>query len=86
MPERAIGAGDRGHRLGLVDRAEQCPPYRDIIEGRMQMVEARDAHGRRKVGNHRDVAVAGERLGLWSLRGTSHQSTSPLRSAADAEN
>ena len=62
MPERAIGAGRRGHRLCLVDRAEQCPPHRCVIERRMQMVETQKAYRSRILGNHRDIAVAGDRL------------------------
>jgi hypothetical protein len=68
MPERAIGAGDRGHCLGLVDRTEQCLAHRHIVEGRMQMVEAQDAHGCRKLGDDSDVAITGERLDLVGER------------------
>jgi hypothetical protein len=35
VPERAIGAGDRGHCLGLIGSAEQCSPHRHIVERRM---------------------------------------------------
>jgi len=62
MPKSAIGAGNRCHRVGLVDRAEQCPPHRHVIEGRMQVVEAQDTHRCRIMGNHGDIAVAGESL------------------------
>jgi hypothetical protein len=84
VPERLIGAGDRSHCLGLIDRAEQCPPYRWIIERRMQMVEAQDAHGcriLRKTVISRSPASALARSGS----GFSHQPISPLRSAAIAE-
>ena len=64
MPELAIGARHRSHCLGLIDRAEQRLAHPHIIERRMQMVEAQDAHGRCKVRNHRDVAVARKGLGL----------------------
>jgi hypothetical protein len=85
VPELAIGANDRSHCLGVIDRAERRLAHPHIIEGRMQMVETQDAHGRREMRNHGNVALAANAW-AWSLRGTSHQSTSPLRSAAIAEN
>jgi hypothetical protein len=33
VPKGGIGADDRCHCFGLIDRAEQSAPHRNIIEG-----------------------------------------------------
>ena len=68
IPRGSFAPDHRSHCLGLIDRAEKCPPHRRIMEGRMQIVEAQDAHGCRILGNHGDIAVAGERLELIGWR------------------
>src|SRR5690606_41456089 len=40
-PEAAVRTEARGHIGGLVERAEHGPPDRRIVEGRLQVVEAR---------------------------------------------
>ena len=60
VPIVLVGAGDRRHRLGLVDRAEQRAPDRRVVERRMQLVEGHDAVRRREMRDDRDVGVAAD--------------------------
>ena len=60
MPTSGIGAGNRSHFLGLIDRAKQRLPNCRVIKRRMQVVEAQYADGGGILGNDSDVAIASD--------------------------
>ena len=51
-------AGQRDHRLILVDRGEQRAPHRRVVEWRIELVEAQNAHGRHVMRDACHIAVA----------------------------
>ena len=61
-PVRALRSGNGNHPLGLIDGTECGTPNSSIVEWRIQMIEPQNAHGRRIVGNDRQISVTGERL------------------------
>src|SRR5215472_13269589 len=69
MPVTAIGARHGGHRLSLVERANQGAPCRRIVERRVQLIESRESDRPGGVINlDRDAWIFLQKRELISIR------------------